>query len=138
MEAIMKTPTTISSPWSKTPDWYQTNLRVLLMTHVHRLQSATGLTLDQIARDRLGWSRGNNFTQLTNPKYRSVLSPASALQMAEALELDKEETDELVIVAMRANSGRTCEMSPEFLARYEKAIVRRLCAAAKKRGIHLA
>ncbi|WP_140914390.1 hypothetical protein [Methylomonas koyamae] len=128
---------TATSPWAKTPEWYQTNLRALLATHVHRLQSATGLTLDQIARERLGWSRGNNFTQLTQPKYKSILSPASALQMAKALELDNKETDELVIATMRANSGRLCEMTPEFLSRYEKSLARRLCAAAKKRGIRL-
>lgn len=134
---VSSSPATVASPWTKTPEWYQTNLRALLTAHLRRLQSATGLPLDEIARKRLGWSRGNNFTQLTQPKYRCVLSPASTLQMAKALELDDEETDELVIVTMRANSDRTCAMSSEFLARYEKAVARRLCATAKSRGIRL-
>lgn len=131
--------TTVSviSPWTKAPEWYRANLRSLLATHLRRLQTSTGLTLDEIARERLGWVRGNNFTQLTQPKYKTVLSPVSTLKMADALELDKEETDQLVIVAMRANSDRGCQMTPEFLSHYEKAVARYLCRAAKSRGIRL-
>lgn len=122
---------------SKNPEWYRQNLRQLIAAHLRRLQHATGLTLDQIARERLGWSRGNNFSQLTLPRYKNVLSPATALQMAAALELDDEETDEIVIVTMRANADRNCQMSPLFQARYDKALARRLCAVAKSRGIRL-
>lgn len=125
------------SPWAKTPDWYKEKLRELLSSHIRRLQNATSFTLDQIARERLGWSRGNHLSQLTSPKLTHILSPASTLSMAKALELDGDETDQLVIIVMRANSDKGYDMTPEFLHRYEMAAFRKVCEKAKERGIRL-
>ncbi len=131
----MKTSTI--GPWTHTPEHYQKQLRELLGTYVQRLQLATGLTLDQIARDRLEWARGNNFTQLTSAKYKSILSPSSSLQMAAALELNEEETDLLIMITMRANSDKTSKLSPHFISRYDKAVFRFTLNKAKKRGISI-
>lgn len=127
----------VRGPWSREPQWYRARLCALLVQYIERLESTQGITRKELATVRMGWQKPNHLSQITLVKYDTALSPASALQMAQALELDADETDELVILTMRANADRSAKMSAEFLARYEKVIARRLIAGAKRRGVRL-
>ena len=126
-----------ASPWSQSPEWYQLKLAEVLDSYITRLTIATGLTLDEIGQKRLGLKRGNHLSQLRSGKPAYVLSPALAMELEVALELNKVETDELVILTMRANSKRSSNMTPEFVNRYEVAILRKVVYAARGKGIRL-
>ena len=112
-------------------------LAEVLDSYITRLTIATGLTLDEIGQKRLGLKRGNHLSQLRSGKPAYVLSPALAMELEVALELNKVETDELVILTMRANSKRSSNMTPEFVNRYEVAILRKVVYAARGKGIRL-